>query len=69
MSALSKEVTAAVSVVAEIADATTDLAQGATAATEEVTATVQGLSLYAEDLGEVSAALREHELVPNSPQS
>jgi methyl-accepting chemotaxis protein len=62
MSALTKDITAAVSAVAEIAETNTDLAQGATAATEELTATVQGL--YAEDLATVSAALSDDDTDP-----
>jgi len=58
VSALSKLVVAAVAAVAEIADSNSLLAQEATAATEEVTATVQGLALYAEEIGDVSDALR-----------
>jgi hypothetical protein len=44
--------------MAEIANRTTDLAQTVTASTEEVTGTVQSLSLYAEDLDGLSRSLR-----------
>ena len=51
MSARSTELRLAVDSVAAIAQRTMELAQRVTASTEEVSATIQGMSLYAEDLG------------------
>jgi methyl-accepting chemotaxis protein len=66
MSAMATEVTEAVRDVAEIAVRTTELAQGVTAASEEVTATVQSLALYGETLTEVCGDLNA--LHPTVPQ-
>jgi methyl-accepting chemotaxis protein len=50
MAALTADLSQAMQVVARIAHGTTELAQRVTASTEEVTATVQGLTLYSEDI-------------------
>jgi methyl-accepting chemotaxis protein len=44
--------------VSAIAEQTTEHAQRVTASTEEVTATVQGLSLFSEDIATVCDVLR-----------